>query len=54
VFGGGSVAVGLILALVLLRQRSSAPAPTREPGAEPETPLQEAYESGVEDLVEVV
>jgi EmrB/QacA subfamily drug resistance transporter len=57
VFGAGSVAIGLVLALLLLRQKRGEQAvQTRveEPDAEPETALQRAYESGVEDLVEVI
>ncbi|HET9094764.1 MAG TPA: MFS transporter, partial [Solirubrobacteraceae bacterium] len=55
--GAGSVVIGLVLALVLLRQDRAqrVPEATRvERAAEPDAPLQDAYESGVEDLVEVV
>jgi EmrB/QacA subfamily drug resistance transporter len=55
--GAGSVIIGLVLALVLLRQHRAqrVPEATRaERAAEPDAPLQDAYESGVEDLVEVV
>jgi EmrB/QacA subfamily drug resistance transporter len=58
VFGTASVATGLVLGLLFLRQNRG----TREPEvtvrdarrAEPESDLEAAYESGVEDLVEVV
>jgi EmrB/QacA subfamily drug resistance transporter len=59
VFGAGSVAIGLVLALVLLRQNRGQREPAvihrNEPG--PDTTgaeLDPGYESAIEDLVEVV
>jgi MFS family permease len=58
VFGGASVAIGLVLGLVLLRQNRGESEPEvtvrDERLTDRERDLEEAYESGVEDLVEVV
>ncbi len=58
VFGGASVAIGLVLGLVLLRQNRSERDPEvtvrDERLTDRQRDLEEAYESGVEDLVEVV
>jgi MFS family permease len=58
VFGGASVAIGLVLGLLLLRQNRGEREPEvtvrDERLTERQRDLEEAYESGVEDLVEVV
>ncbi len=58
VFGTASVAIGLALGLVLLRQNRGQSEPEvtlrDERVIQRERDLEEAYESGVEDLVEVV
>jgi EmrB/QacA subfamily drug resistance transporter len=58
VFGGASVAIGLVLGLFLLRQnggdREPEVAVRDERLTDRDRDLQAAYESGVEDLVEVV
>jgi EmrB/QacA subfamily drug resistance transporter len=58
VFGTASVAIGLVLGLVLLRSKSGEREPevtvSDERATQRERDLEAAYESGVEDLVEVV
>jgi EmrB/QacA subfamily drug resistance transporter len=58
VFGTASVAIGLVLGVLLLRQNRGGSEPevavTDERLAQRESDLAQAYESGVEDLVEVV
>jgi EmrB/QacA subfamily drug resistance transporter len=58
VFGGASVAIGLLLGLVLLRQNRGEREPEvtvrDERLTERQRDLEQAYETGVEDLVEVV
>jgi MFS family permease len=58
VFGGASVTIGLILGVLLLRQNRGDGEPevkmSDERLTQRDRDLEEAYESGVEDLVEVV